>query len=98
MRYILKHGDIMEIKNINKKLKVDIWKYGTDKVKISIKTKQLFIRILDNYSWDQTNIRIQKSYGSNNEWFIFIEDSKSYFEDIHNWMIRIGANIEDHRD
>ena len=46
MSYILKHGDIMsKIKNIEKKLKIDLWTYGTNKVKVSIKTKKGRIKI-----------------------------------------------------
>ena len=100
MSYIIKVGDTMEIKNIEKKLKIDVWEYGTDKVKISIKTKQLLMKILDNYNWLEIKITFNKSYSVNNEWFIFISDDRDvekYFKYVHQWLINIGANLEDHR-
>ncbi|MDP3066223.1 MAG: hypothetical protein Q8N08_05725 [Methanobacteriaceae archaeon] len=90
----------MKIKNIDKKLKIEIWEYGTDKVKISIKTKQLFLKVIDNYSWLEIKMTINKSLGSNNEWFIYISDPKDverYLDNVHNILLRIGASIEDHR-
>lgn len=102
MSYILKHGDIMsKIKNIEKKLKIDLWTYGTNKVKVSIKTKQLLMKVIDNYMWLDINIMINKSYSVNNEWFIFIHDPRDvdkYFKYVHECLINIGATVEDHRD
>ena len=90
----------MKIKNVDKKLKIDIWKYGTNKVKISIKTKQLLIHVLDSYSWLDIKITLNKSFSVNNQWFIYISDDqdvKRYFEEVNQWLINIGADLEDHR-
>jgi hypothetical protein len=96
-------GDKMKIKNVENKLKIELFKYGTDKALIFVKTKEMFMFLFDRWIFNNVNMTIDRSYSGKNEWIIRINDlkeitdKKGFSESILEYFKRIGATVIDKR-
>jgi len=82
------------IKNIDKKVIVSIYEYGSIRVRIELKTKEVFNKLLDSWVFDNIQIELKKSYSEKNRWIILIPIlNMDLIDDLKN----LGCTINDLR-
>lgn len=91
------------IKNMDEKLKIELFQYGTDKAIIFVKTKEVFNHLFSGWIFNNINIVIDRSYSGKNEWIIRINnllditEKMGSSESVLEYFERIGATIIDKR-